>query len=659
MPSRPATVVTCGAKPGSDPGTETHTKGAGYNMEPAISHAVVPLETKGHRSHMCGIVGYVGPRPIVDVLVPGLAHLEYRGYDSAGIALNHGSSFSVLKRAGRIVDLAELVARESPVEAISGIGHTRWATHGAPNSENAHPHVDCTRGVVVVHNGIIENWVALKERLLAKGHMFESETDTEVVAHMIEEMADLPLVEAVRRVMNQADGSLALAVMRLSEPDVLVGARRGSPLVVGRGDGENFLASDIPAFLEHTREMVIVDDNRVVEMTAGAVRLTDLEGSEIETRQHKVEWGLEAAEKGGYATFMLKEIYEQPYAITDTLAGRVSPTGAVVLNELELDDGFLRSVDKVFVVACGTSYHAAMMAKYAIERWTRLPVEIDIASEFRYRDPVLDARSLVIGISQSGETIDTLAAVRHAKAQGSTVVGVSNVVESALAREADAVLYTRAGPEIGVAATKTFTAQLVAMQLFGLHLAQVRESLDPGAIEAMARAMLRLPEQVEAVLAASGEIEKMSRSWIDTRDFFFLGRSGDFPVAMEGALKLKEIAYVRAEGYAAGEMKHGPIALIEDGVVVVGVATDSHVQAKTLSNMEEMKARGATIVLVAEEGDELGDVADHVIRVPAGPDLVCTVTAVVPLQLLAYHLAAARGTDVDKPRNLAKTVTVE
>jgi glucosamine--fructose-6-phosphate aminotransferase (isomerizing) len=356
---------------------------------------------------------------------------------------------------------------------------------------------------------------------------------------------------------------------------------------------------------------------------------------------------------------MLKEIFEQPHAIADTLAGRIEMPGTVALDELKVDLETLREIDKVFVVACGTSYHAAMMAKYAIERWTRLPVEIDIASEFRYRDPVLDGRSLVIGISQSGETIDTLAAVRYARAQGSIVIGVSNVVESALARESDAVLYTRAGPEIGVAATKTFTTQLVAMQLLGLYLAQVRGALDPGAIELQVKEMLRLPEQVETVLERAEEVQRMSESWADTRDWFFLGRSGDFPVAMEGALKLKEIAYVRAEGYAAGEMKHGPIALIEPGVVVVGVATDSHIRTKTLSNMEEMKARGATIVLIAEEGDEVGHVADHVIRVPAGPDLLCTVTAVVPLQLLAYYVATARGMDVDKPRNLAKTVTVE
>jgi glucosamine--fructose-6-phosphate aminotransferase (isomerizing) len=565
----------------------------------------------------------------------------------------------VLKQAGRIADLQSLVDRERPAEAHTGIGHTRWATHGAPNTGNAHPHLDCNRDVVVVHNGIIENWLDLKAKLMASGHEFESDTDTEVVAHMIEEMSDLPLADAVRQVMNQADGALALVVMRRSEPDLLVGARRGSPLVVGRGIGENFLASDIPAFLEHTRQMVIVEDDRVVEIRPDTILLTNLEGDSLRLDERTVEWDFEAAEKGGYPTFMLKEIFEQPHAIADTLAGRIEMPGTVALDELKVDLETLREIDKVFVVACGTSYHAAMMAKYAIERWARLPVEIDIASEFRYRDPVLDGRSLVIGISQSGETIDTLAAVRYAKAQGSIVIGVSNVVESALARESDAVLYTRAGPEIGVAATKTFTTQLVAMQLLGLYLAQVRGALDPGAIELQVKEMLRLPEQVETVLERAEEVQRMSESWADTRDWFFLGRSGDFPVAMEGALKLKEIAYVRAEGYAAGEMKHGPIALIEPGVVVVGVATDSHIRTKTLSNMEEMKARGATIVLIAEEGDEVGHVADHVIRVPAGPDLLCTVTAVVPLQLLAYYVATARGMDVDKPRNLAKTVTVE
>ncbi len=607
---------------------------------------------------MCGIVGYVGPREVIDVLVPGLARLEYRGYDSAGVALNYEGKLTVRKGAGRIADLEKLLADDPPPRAVSGIGHTRWATHGAPNSINAHPHFDCDESVVVVHNGIIENWADLKAKLEADGHTFRSDTDTEVVAHLIESMSDLPLVDAVRAAMNIADGALALAVSRSDEPGVLVGARRGSPLVVGRGEGENFLASDIPAFLEHTRNMVVIDDDRVVEVTATSVTVTDLDGNTVVPDEREVEWDLEAAEKGGYPTFMLKEIHEQPHAINDTLAGRVDK-GRVILRELKIDPEILRESDKVFVVACGTSYHAAMMAKYAIERWTRMPVEIDIASEFRYRDPVLNARSLVIGISQSGETIDTLAAIRYAKAQGSMVIGVSNVVDSALAREADAVLYTRAGPEIGVAATKTFTTQLVAMQLLGLYLAQVRGAMDPGAVELLVRDLNRLPAQVESVLEQSDAIEELTRDWADVRDYFFLGRSGDFPVAMEGALKLKEIAYVRAEGYAAGEMKHGPIALIEEGVVVIGVATDSHVTKKTLANMEEMKARGGTIVLVAEEGDDVGEVADHLIRVPSGPDLLCTVTAVVPLQLIAYHVATAKGLDVDKPRNLAKTVTVE
>ncbi len=607
---------------------------------------------------MCGIVGYVGPRPVVDVLMPGLARLEYRGYDSAGIAINRGDGVTVTKTAGRIADLEKLMNGAEVGDGVSGIGHTRWATHGPPNTNNAHPHVDCSGDVVVVHNGIIENWVDLKRKLIAEGHGFQTDTDTELVAHMIESMSHLPLADAVRSVMNQAEGALALAVSRKDQPGLLVGARRGSPLVVGRGEGENFLASDIPAFLEHTRQMVVIDDERIVEVTENSVVVTDLDGNDITPKEREVEWDLEAAEKGGYETFMLKEIYEQPHAIADTLAGRVV-SGRVVLNELEIDPKLLRAADKVFVVACGTSYHAAMMAKYAIERWTRMPVEIDIASEFRYRDPVLDARSLVIGISQSGETIDTLAAVRYAKAQGSTVIGVSNVVDSALARESDAVLYTRAGLEIGVAATKTFTTQLVAMQLLGLYFAQIRGTMDPGAIELLVQDLDRLPAQVESVLEQSDAIAQMTEAWADVRDFFFLGRSGDFPVAMEGALKLKEIAYVRAEGYAAGEMKHGPIALIEPGVVVVGVATDTHVQAKTLSNMEEMKARGGTILLVAEEGDDVGSVADHVITVPSGPDLLCTVTAVVPLQLLSYHVAKAKGLDVDKPRNLAKTVTVE
>jgi glucosamine--fructose-6-phosphate aminotransferase (isomerizing) len=608
---------------------------------------------------MCGIVGYVGPRQALDVLIPGLERLEYRGYDSAGVALRNDDRLEIVKRVGRMSDLNAAIAEASPSGDI-GIGHTRWATHGAPNTDNAHPHLDCTGSLALVHNGIVENWAELKAGLVGRGHEFHSDTDTEVVAHLLEEQAALPLGDAVRHVMRVAEGALALAVMRKDEPGLIVGARRHSPLVVGRGDGENFLASDIPAFLDHTRQMIVIDEDRVVEVRSDSVVVTDLDGNRVVPDERMVEWDLAAAEKGGFPTFMLKEIHEQPEAIADTLRGRVENSERVELRELQLPDQVLRTIDKVFVVACGTSYHAAMMAKYAIERWTRLPVEIDIASEFRYRDPVLDGRSLVIGISQSGETIDTLAAVRYAKAQGSTLIGVSNVVDSALAREADAVLYTRAGPEIGVAATKTFTTQLVAMQLLGLYLAQVRGTMDPGTVAHHIAELEALPSKVQRAVAGGAAVAEMAAAWGDVRDFFFLGRSGDFPVAMEGALKLKEIAYVRAEGYPAGEMKHGPIALIEPGVVVVGVATDTHIRAKTMSNMQEMKARGATIVMVVEEGNEdVGEVADHVIVVPDSPDLLCTVTATVPLQLLAYYVATAKGLDVDKPRNLAKTVTVE
>jgi len=610
---------------------------------------------------MCGIVGYVGSRPVVEMLIPGLARLEYRGYDSAGLAIHQPDGIAVIKQVGRIADLEHALSLSPLPEGHTGIGHTRWATHGAPNTINAHPHRDCTGTVIVAHNGIIENWAELRSELIGRGHEFASDTDTEVVAHMLEDLAEVPLAEAVRTVMKRADGALALVVMRAADPDLLVGARRGSPLVVGKGDGENFLASDIPAFLEHTRRMVVVDDDRVVELSAGGVKITDLDGAELPLDERVIEWDLEAAEKGGFSTFMEKEIHEQPRAIADTLRGRIRRDGLVDLGELGLDSDRLHIVDKVYVVACGTSFHAAMMAKYAIERWVRLPVEIDIASEFRYRDPVLDANSLVIAISQSGETIDTMAAARYAKAQGCLLMGVTNVVDSALARESDAVLYTRAGPEIGVAATKTFTTQLVALQLLGLYLAQVRGSRDEGSLVHLAAAVRRLPTLVEEVLEASSDIRDLAQKFAQTRDVFFLGRSGDFPVAMEGALKLKEIAYLRAEGYAAGEMKHGPIALIEPGVLVVGVATDTHVRAKTLSNMQEMKARGGIIVMVVERGHEreAEEVADFVLTVPPGPDLICTVTAVVPLQLLAYHIATAHGLDVDKPRNLAKTVTVE
>ena len=607
---------------------------------------------------MCGIVGYVGPRPAVDILLPGLARLEYRGYDSAGLALLDGGGIEVVKEVGRISALRDTVEQSSPAVTRCGMGHTRWATHGAPSQRNAHPHLDCAGTVAVVHNGIIENWAELKAELVERGHVFRSQTDTEVVSHLLEEMADLSLADAVRKMMQRAEGAMAVVAARRGEADHLVGARRGSPLVVGLGEGENFFASDIPAFLEHTRRMAVIADDRVVELTAQGIVITDLDGNVVEPEVREIEWDMEAAEKGGYPTFMLKEIHEQPTSITDTLRGRLAGNRVDLSAELAIADDMLRQIDKVFVVACGTSFHAAMLAKYAIERWTRLPVEIDIASEFRYRDPVVDRRTLVIGISQSGETLDTLAAVRHGREQGAVILAVSNVLDSSLVREADGVLYTRSGPEIGVAASKTFTAQLVVMQLFGLHFAQVLGSLAEAELGEIVTALRRLPAQVTEVLAKAGEIGEIAARYIGCRDFFFLGRSGDFPVAMEGALKLKEIAYVRAEGYAAGEMKHGPIALVEPGVVVVGVATDEKVRAKTLSNMEEMRARGGSLLMVVEEGVATTE-GDDVITVPAAPDLVCSVTAVVPLQMLAYQIATAAGLDVDKPRNLAKTVTVE
>ena len=610
---------------------------------------------------MCGIVGYVGSKPAQSILVSGLARLEYRGYDSAGVAIMHDGGLASTKTAGRIADLAATIAADAgEYEGTVGIGHTRWATHGAPVTKNAHPQMDCSSEVAVVHNGIIENYAALRDELIADGHTFSSDTDTEVVAHLVESMGDRPLAEIVGGIMEKAVGSLAIAVVRKADPELVVAARRGSPLVVGLGENETFLASDIPAILEHTRTVMIVGDDNVVELTSGGVRLTDLAGNVVEADIREIEWDLESAERGGYDDFMLKEIHEQPKAIADTLAGRIDAGNHLHLPELGLTAREARTFDKVFIVACGTSYHAGLMAKYAIERWTRIPVEIDIASEFRYRDPVLDDRTMVIGMSQSGETADTLAAIQYAAAQGAYVVSTTNVVDSSMARASDAVLYTRAGPEIGVASTKTFVCQLVVMQILALYLAQIRGSLDGATIEVMAEAIKELPAQVEKLLEGADSVMAQARKYENVRDVFFLGRGVSFPIALEGALKLKEIAYVRAEGYPAGEMKHGPIALIEEGVLVVGVATRSHLHGKTLSNMEEMKARAAGLFMVLTEGDSEGErIADDVAWIPEAPELISPVTAVVPLQLFAYSIAKARGLDVDKPRNLAKTVTVE
>ncbi len=611
---------------------------------------------------MCGIVGYVGPRPARELLLGGLARLEYRGYDSAGLAIGENGRLRSVRQVGKIADLAAAVKERSELfPGGYGVGHTRWATHGAPTTPNAHPHFDCRGEVAIVHNGIIENWVELKAGLESRGHGFISDTDTEVAAHLIEELSALGLAEAVAEVLRRCEGALALAVIRRSDPGLVVGGRKGSPLVIGRGSGENFLASDIPAFLAHTRRMMVVPEDRVVEIRSESVRITDLAGEEHAPEERDVEWDVEAAEKGGYPTFMLKEIHEQPRAVAETLLGRITPDGLPHLRGTGLTPEVAKDVNKVFVVACGTSYHAGMMAKYALERWAKIPVEVELSSEFRYRDPVLGARSLVIGISQSGETADTLGAVRYALGQGARVAAVTNVVGSSLAREAHLVLQTRAGPEIGVAASKTFITQVALLQLLGLHIALERGSMTPAQVAGPVNALRSLPDRLEDVLGLSDRMLDLAHQWRDVRDFFFLGRSVDYPAALEGALKLKELSYVRAEGYAAGEMKHGPIALIEPGVVVIGVATDRRLRSKMFSNLSEMKARGATVVTLVGSDDRHGAAisSDLVIPLPEDADLIGAVPAVVPLQLFSYHLATLKGLDVDQPRNLAKTVTVE
>ena len=610
---------------------------------------------------MCGIIGVTGSTDALPILLEGLARLEYRGYDSAGVALQAGDGLWVRRQAGKLSELAGVVG-DAPPGTGAGVGHTRWATHGRPDDHNAHPHRDCSGRLALVHNGIIENHLALRADLEASGHSIASDTDTEMLAHLVEShlAARAGLVEAVRATMRQVDGAFAVAVIHADEPDLIVAARRVSPLIVGRTDALGLVGSDIPALLGQTRDVYAIDDDQVVEVRPGIIRVTTLDGDHVEPHPLHVEWDLEQAEKGGYADFMLKEIHEQPRAVHDTLVGRLQANGTLRLDESRLSDDELRQVDKVFVVGCGTSYYAGLAAKYAIEHWARLPVEIDIASEFRYRDPVLDAHTLVVGISQSGETVDTIQAMRHARLGKAKVLVITNVVDSSMARDADAVLYTRAGPEIGVAATKTHVAQLVVMQVLALYLSQLRGTLYPHEVADLVEELKMLPERVEAALERAGDAEAAAGACISVRDFFFIGRHVGYPVALEGALKLKEIAYLRAEGYPAGELKHGPIALIEPGTVAVGVATRGHLLDKMLSNVAEIRARGATVVLVVNEGDEATAAhGDHVLAVPETHELFAPVVAVVPLQLFAYHLAKMRGNDVDRPRNLAKTVTVE
>jgi glucosamine--fructose-6-phosphate aminotransferase (isomerizing) len=607
---------------------------------------------------MCGIVGYVGPDRALPIILEGLRRLEYRGYDSSGVALLDGD-LTVVKRAGKLSELdAALDDRRTPSGTV-GIGHTRWATHGAPTDVNAHPHTDCDVRIAVIHNGIVENHAELRAGLEKRGHGMRSDTDTEVVAHMLEERSG-SLPDRVREVVRELEGAFALVVVSADDPDVIVGVKVSSPLVVGLGERENVLASDIPAVLERTRRVLPVDERRVVEVRAEAIRVTDFDGAEVAVEPFEVDWDVVRAQKGGYDDFMRKEIDEQPAAIRDTLVGRLNERGLLSLDELHIDEDVLRDVDKVFVVACGTAYHSGLVAKYAIEHWTRLPVEIDIASEFRYRDPVLGPDTLTLAVSQSGETIDTLEAARHAARQRSRVLAVTNTLGSSLAREADAVMYTHAGPEIGVAATKTFATQMVALHLVALYLAQVRGSMFPEEIADVVAGLRALPDQVRRTLTLDEQVRRIAEEIHEARDVLFIGRHTGFPAALEGALKLKEISYLHAEGYPAGELKHGPIALVEEGVPVVAVATECHVYPKMLSNIQEVRARGANVIAVGSEGDqEISASAKHVLFVPRVPELFAPVVVTPPLQLLAYHVAKLRGCDVDQPRNLAKSVTVE
>ncbi|MFE7511412.1 glutamine--fructose-6-phosphate transaminase (isomerizing) [Streptomyces sp. NPDC057540] len=615
---------------------------------------------------MCGIVGYVGGQSALDVVVAGLKRLEYRGYDSAGVAVLADGGLAAAKKAGKLVNLEkELVDRPLAGGSV-GIGHTRWATHGGPTDVNAHPHLDNAGRVAVVHNGIIENFAALREELGDRGHTLLSETDTEVVAHLLaEEFSSAgDLAEAMRLVCRRLDGAFTLVAVHADQPDVVVGARRNSPLVVGVGEGENFLASDVSAFIAHTRSAIELGQDQVVELTREGVTVTDFDGVPADVRAYHVDWDASAAEKGGYASFMLKEIAEQPKAVADTLLGRIDGAGRLTLDEVRIPDAVLREADKVVIIACGTAFHAGLIAKYAIEHWTRIPCEVELASEFRYRDPILGQRTLVIAISQSGETMDTLMALRHAREQGAKVLAVCNTNGSTIPRESDAVLYTHAGPEVAVASTKAFLTQLVACYLLALYLGQVRGTKWGDEIHAVVRELARIGDEVERVLETMEPVRALARSLAHKETVLFLGRHVGYPVALEGALKLKELAYMHAEGFAAGELKHGPIALIEEDLPVVVVAPSprgrSVLHDKIVSNIQEIRARGARTIVIAEEGDEaVVPYADHLVRIPATPTLLQPLVATVPLQVFACELATARGNEVDQPRNLAKSVTVE
>ena len=612
---------------------------------------------------MCGIVGYTGPQSAATPLIEGLRRLEYRGYDSAGIALGTPGKLFIEKKAGKLSNLEGSLDASLPV-VHSGIGHTRWATHGGPTDRNAHPHVDNDGKLAVIHNGIIENYSELRKELEARGHKFSSETDTESVAHLLSDLRKKhngDLSAAMREAVKALRGSFTLLAIHGDAPEVVVGVRRNSPLVVGLGKGENFMASDVAAFIDYTKRAIELGQDEVVTMTPGSVVITDLDGKVIKPAEYVISWDASAAQKGGFTHFMLKEIFEQPKAVADTLIGRLSDNKQIVLDELRMSADEIRALKKITVIACGTAYHAGMVAKYAIEKWAKIPVEVEIASEFRYRDPIIDAGTLVIAISQSGETMDTLMAVRHAKAAGGRVLAICNTNSSTIPRESDAVLYTHAGPEIAVASTKALLTQMVAVYLIGLHLAQVNGSLNDAEVEGLYNELLELPGKIEQILETVEPLRALTRSFAENNIVLFLGRNIGYPVALEGALKLKELAYIHAEGFAGGELKHGPIALIDKGTPVIAILPAGHEHAldeKMLSNIQEVKARGARVIVIAEEGAHV-EGAEHIIRIPVVPALFQPVLATVPLQVFAYEMAVARGNDVDQPRNLAKSVTVE
>ncbi len=620
---------------------------------------------------MCGIVGYVGFKKVVPVIIEGLRKLEYRGYDSAGIAVvGTDGKLQVRRAPGKLHNLEEML-KASPIEGTYGIGHTRWATHGRPTEENAHPHRDCSGQYVVVHNGIIENYYELKETLQKEGHKFVTETDTEVVAHLVEKYSkDLPFEDAVRKTLRELRGIYALVFLSANDPQKLIAARLGPPSVIGLGEGEYFVASDIPALLEHTREMFFLQDGDVAVLTPAGVRVTDLNGKTVDRPAHHVSWDPIMAEKGGYKHFMQKEIFEQPRAVRDTLLGRISQdTGRVFIDEIGLTEAQLRGFENVRIVACGTSWHAGLAGKFMIERLARIPVEVDYGSEFRYRDPIIDSRTLTVCISQSGETADTLAAQREAKQKGSPSLAICNVKGSMITREAAGTILTHAGPEIGVASTKAFTSQLAALLLLASHLGQVRGKLLGESARELMIEFTRIPHKIEMILQADATAfyENLARQYFRQTDFLYLGRGIHYPIALEGALKLKEISYIHAEGYPSGEMKHGPNALIDENLPVVVLATRDEndpasmtLYEKSVSNIKEVKARDGIVISIVTNGDKMArEASDHVIELPPAPDLLSPMLEIVPLQLLAYHIAVRRGCDVDQPRNLAKSVTVE